>query len=279
LLSLFLIASVQGNVRSTSSSKINSMVREEKDKVRLVFSDLDGTLIHYPKKTPSIKHAADLLMIPTSSTGMRGIISQRTLVLTQEIRQKKTKFILVSGMRSTTLFNRLPFLPRADAYCAEGGGRIFYPVDTDDTEDGFIIKPMKYEGAKEAGVRPFRLVEDLEWRKMMESYAGKFVIDIPGSEQAVEPINVRDGELWKYARFLIEKGYVIDTKGYSSCFRVNKKQQNSLTEEDFLALLDGRVPIFDDLAKSVNLSCIDVYPSISGKKNWYVTVQQEFWII
>lgn len=82
-----------------------------------VFADCDGTLVHYPDKIPSSEDATHLLMLPPSSTGMRGIISHETLSLVQEIRQRgSAKMIIVSGMRSSTLFNRLPFLPRADAY-------------------------------------------------------------------------------------------------------------------------------------------------------------------
>ena len=37
------------------------------------------------------------------------------------------KLVLVSGARAQTLLQRLPFLPAADAYVCENGGRIFYP--------------------------------------------------------------------------------------------------------------------------------------------------------
>ncbi len=35
--------------------------------------------------------------------------------------------VLVTGARTATLLQRLPFLPAADAYVCENGGRIFYP--------------------------------------------------------------------------------------------------------------------------------------------------------
>jgi len=35
--------------------------------------------------------------------------------------------VLVTGARTATLLQRLPFLPAADAYVCEDGGRIFYP--------------------------------------------------------------------------------------------------------------------------------------------------------
>ena len=63
--------------------------------------------------------SSEILKLPPSSTGMRGVISGRTLSLTQDIRKKGVKMILVSGMRASTLFSRLPYLPRADAYAVE----------------------------------------------------------------------------------------------------------------------------------------------------------------
>lgn len=38
--------------------------------------------------------------------------------------------VLITGARTSTLLTRLPFLPAADAYVAENGGRIFYPDTT-----------------------------------------------------------------------------------------------------------------------------------------------------
>lgn len=38
--------------------------------------------------------------------------------------------MLITGARTSTLLTRLPYLPAADAYVAENGGRIFYPDTT-----------------------------------------------------------------------------------------------------------------------------------------------------
>lgn len=38
--------------------------------------------------------------------------------------------VLLTGARTATLLQRLPYLPAADAYVAENGGRIFYPDQT-----------------------------------------------------------------------------------------------------------------------------------------------------
>ena len=140
---------------------------------RIVFSDVDGTLVHYPahRRVGTDDDAggdavagddADAdgdadeeepieIRLPPSKTGTRGVISARTLSLCHRLRHgvgagvgddddggddddEGTRianggvpFVLVSGMRTTTLFQRLPYLPRADAYVSESGGRIFYP--------------------------------------------------------------------------------------------------------------------------------------------------------
>jgi hydroxymethylpyrimidine pyrophosphatase-like HAD family hydrolase len=244
-------------------------VSKEKADILVVFSDLDGTLIHYPNEIPKSRQ---MLKLPPSSTGMRGIISAKTLVLVQEIRQKGVKFVLVSGMRTSTLLSRLPYLPRADAYCTEAGGRIFYPTDDLSSKDVFVVKPQKYDGAVEKDLNPFGLVEDQEWRNRMEQDTGKFgsasLKDLASNPTKMPSLNERDGLLWDFARNLITKGYVLDTKGYSACFRVNKKQQTTVSDDEFQALLDGRVTPWSGLSTSVNLSCIDFYPATSGKKNW-----------
>lgn len=113
----------------------------------------------------------------------------------------------------------------------------------------------------------------MEWRSKMEKpnaagtdgYEGK---DGLGTEAKV-PVEERSGLLWNYALSLMDKGYVLDTKGYSTCFRVNRKQQTSITDEEFDALMTGKVPRPAGLGTSTNLGCVDFYPIESGKKNWY----------
>ena len=134
------------------------------------------------------------------------------------------------------------------------------------------MKPRKYNGAKEEELEPFGLVEDLVWRKKIEEFCGSFELDNPGSLASKQgrTMSERNGILWEFGKHLIEKGFVLDTKGYSSCFRVNKKQQVSVSDEEFESLKEGRMQLFSGLATSVNLNCVDIYPAISGKKNWYV---------
>lgn len=246
--------------------------------ISIVFSDLDGTLLHYPSKIPKSQPANQLLKLPPSSTGMRGIISSKTLCMVQDIRRRGIKFVLVSGMRTSTFLERLPYLPRADAYCTEDGGRIFYPVDdgstaSQSTHDAFVVKPKRYDGATKADLEQFAIMEDTGWRESIEELAGKYespsLSDLARGSRTKE-ISERDGLLWDFARSLSQEGFVLDTKGYSSCFRVNRKQQTTVTDEKFNLLLDGTIGAWNRLSSSINLSCIDFYPETSGKKNRYV---------
>ena len=169
--------------------------------IKVIFSDIDGSLLHYPteeeeevlKESNNDDDDYQILKLPPSATGMRGIISAETLRRCQEIRKKGVKLVLISGMRTSTLLGRLSYLPKADAYCTESGGRIFYPTDPlftaeegeNDAESPFPFRqatPLEYEGADPDDLRPFGLVEDMVWRKRMENEAAAGVEGYPGNE-------------------------------------------------------------------------------------------------
>jgi hypothetical protein len=97
----------------------NTMSKHEAADIRIVFSDVDGTLVHYPEESSSENEQAGnrILKLPPSATGMQGIISSRTLEYCRDLRRQNKKLVLISGMRTTTLLKRIPYLPRADAYC------------------------------------------------------------------------------------------------------------------------------------------------------------------
>ena len=92
---------------------------DEAADIRIVFSDVDGTLVHYPEESSSENEQDGnrILKLPPSATGMQGIISSRTLEYCRDLRRQNKKLVLISGMRTTTLLKRIPYLPRADAYC------------------------------------------------------------------------------------------------------------------------------------------------------------------
>jgi len=267
---------------------------------RIVFSDVDGTLVHYdhvPDAEDATTRTGDstsadqgtaatstILHLPPSSTGMRGVISARTLQLCRRLRNNHgTKLVLVSGMRTSTLIKRLPFLPRADAYASEAGSRIFYPVGLEDKKEedgsslqGVIITPQNYDGASDSDLMPFGIKEDTEWRAVMEAPEAAGKDGYSEDEQSLDTLSDRDGALWEFARILQSRGFAIDHKGYAACFRVNRKQQT--TEETkgsaFDALLRSSTP--DGLSCSVNLGCIDFYPKSSGKKNCCAYLARKF---
>lgn len=96
-----------------------------------------GTLVHYCDGDASLP---EVIPLPASATGRMARISLETLRLAAQVRSKGTKLVLVSGTRYSTFAKRLPYLPRADAYVIENGGRVFYPEekekDVGDEKDG-----------------------------------------------------------------------------------------------------------------------------------------------
>lgn len=279
------------------------------EQLKIVFSDVDGALIHYPKgqgeDVSPVDPANHILTLPPSATGMTGVISSLTLQSCRALREAGVKLVLVSGMRTSTLLNRLPYLPRADAYCPEAGGRIFYPTEPplaeDEADADFqpVWTPADFVGATAADLRPFGLREDRAWRKSVgaaggagkDGYAGNEIssdrlcdaedeeeeclIDYDNAfgfprQEEVIPLAQRRGALWDFARRLQDHhGLVLDTKSYSTCFRVNRKHQvgGPGGEGQFGALLGGAILVPPELAISTNLGCIDVYPASSGKRN------------
>lgn len=267
------------HIDKANTLKPSPEIKMSANSTNIIFSDIDGTLIHYPKHIHDLSEPGNkILYLPPSTTGMKGIISSKTLKLCQEIRRHgNSKLVLVSGMRTETLIKRLPFLPKADAYASEAGGRIFYPLTNLQNYNGGIIEPQEFDGALDTDLEPFSIEEDLEWREIMsridaagsDGYAGDAMDLFLHKSQYIDtiPIEERTGLLWDFARELQEQGFILDYKGYACCFRVNMKQQEQVPEKDFLSLSDLDVTA-NGLGSSVNLGCIDFYPIQSGKKNW-----------
>mmetsp|Transcript_46521 Transcript_46521/g.140949 ORF Transcript_46521/g.140949 Transcript_46521/m.140949 type:complete len:298 (+) Transcript_46521:563-1456(+) len=210
---------------------------------------------------------------------MRGIISTDTLRLCHKLRSSHgSKLVLVSGMRTTTLLKRLPFLPRADAYASEAGSRVFYPVNLakEASYQGTIIRPERYDGVSDSDLASFGIKEDMEWRAKMELRNAAGGDGYVQRDRDVDVLSRRSGLLWDHARRLESKGFVIDFHGYAACFRVNRKQQkeDQTKGEAFDALLKSSPP--EGLACSVNLGCIDFYPEASGKKNCCAYLAHKF---
>ena len=105
----------------------------------------------------------------------------------------------------------------------------------------------------------------------MQSYL--YDNEAPNDYENDLPLKDRKGKIWGLANQLVAQGWVIDTVGYSTCFRVNYNSQDSAIKsfEEF-EKLSSIVDSDKYITSSVNLGCIDFYPTPSGKKNWYVYI-------
>jgi len=271
-----LVRTIRGGGNTDYLQAQRTTMKETTKLVNIVFSDVDGTLVHYPDEVEDNQPGNKIVYLPASSTGMRGIISSKSLELCQKLRrQERVKLVLVSGMRTSTLIKRLPYLPKADAYCSEGGGRIFFSI-ANPNDDEVVVTPVPFDGASEQDLEPFGLREDETWRLKMsiggagdDGYIGDAMDVFLGKQEDVDvvPLKDRQGALWNFAKDLEEKSFVIDYTGYSNCFRINMKQQTQVSDEEFNALKYTNVSDLG-LDSSVNLGCIDFYPKTSGKRNW-----------
>lgn len=77
----------------------------------------------------------EVVPLRASATGRMGRISVETLRLAARVRSKGAKLVLISGVRYSTFAARLPYLPRADAYVIENGGRVFFPKSNVDVSE------------------------------------------------------------------------------------------------------------------------------------------------
>eukprot|EP01082_Thalassiosira_pseudonana_P003932 g2661.t1 g2661 contig12:565928-567211(+) len=302
-------SSVSTSIRVENSDDMDMPTATASSFKHVVFSDVDGTLVHYPEhlqKGGDDSESDDgdndaMIFLPPSKTGTRGVISTRTLQLCHRLRHGVTTtsegsfdnqqqrainggvaLILVSGMRTTTLFQRLPYLPRADAYVSESGGRIFYPRlvsneqasvgdgEVDGEVKDLIINPVTFQGIHPFDSTPYTLVEDMRWRNQIsrQNAAGSDGYNDQANTPQ-QPTEERKGMVWEFAQQLKKQGYVLDTHGYATAFRINRKMQSthSATFDAFLEKCANREGIPDELGCSTNLGCVDIYPAMSGKKN------------
>ena len=238
-----------------SPAKLLAAAPQGPPAIGAIFSDMDGTIVHYPEAqaehgswgetSPSGRglqftaadtgEEAEILLLPPSvSTGVQGLISFRTLQLVRDIRARGVKFVVISGCRFATMMTRLPWLPASDAIVMENGGRIF------------LRDP--------AGLCTTALVEDMAWRARMDHAAG------PAAQDKLKP-EAREGVLWDFYRRLAAEGWKLDTTSYTTMFRL--KTKGAKTEADLQRVL-REVP--DGIKCSVNLGCTDFYPAGSGKE-------------
>lgn len=183
---------------------------------------------------PTISHHH---LTTTAKKGAQGVISLATLRMYASLRELGVRLVVVTGARTATLLARLPFIPAADAYVSEGGGRIFYPAS----------------GAGLPTAAP--LVEDLMWRQRHVTTAG------PSGQDGIPP-QERAGSLWAFFAQLqalgadSPRGLKADALSYTTAFRL--KGAPEAVDAALKELPDG-------LATALNLGAADVFPATSGK--------------
>ncbi|CAM9816863.1 unnamed protein product [Hapterophycus canaliculatus] len=215
--------------------------------IRCLFSDIDGTLVHYYEDEAAAPGPPEVLPLPASATGRKARISTETLKLAARVRTSGSRLVLVSGTRYSTFVNRLPYLPRADAYVIENGGRIFYPKRERGSGGGGggggsgdgvggVGGASSCEAAGEEAQEEesavgdatltahaaAALTEDLKWRETMEGATG------PASQDTKAPGD-REGPLWDLYRKAVSEGFEVDTNTYYTMIRIKVKTGSSKT--------------------------------------------------
>jgi hydroxymethylpyrimidine pyrophosphatase-like HAD family hydrolase len=231
---------------------------EQHRRLRAVFSDLDGTLCHFPawfeehgsrivSKDPSTNMAVvesasgeqrDCRLLPSSTMG-DGVVSERSIDLVRQLREEGVLFIIVTAARKSTLQERLPLLPESDAACCETGSRVYLA-------DGTL---------------------DVEWTSRIEPICGPLDRELDVADRP-EP-------LWEFFRLLQARvtGLKCDSRSYYGCFRV-KTQGDATVDAALRAVIETELPESIDWA--MNLGCYDFYPRVSGKGNVVAYLQQKF---
>ena len=209
----------------------------------------DGTLLHYP--LPDEAPPADsVLYLPASKTGRKAIISKRTLQLAYSLRQRGVRLGLISGVRGTTFEQRLAYLPQADFYVVENGGRVFYPTPESLQQDQGSDRPVGPEFST--------LSEDMQWRQQLVDVCG------PPSNDALDAAD-RQGPLWDLYRSLIGEGWKVDTASYYTMLRVVTDEKSS--DRDSAALTKRMTSLPSNMAVASNMGFVDITPRASGKKH------------
>eukprot|EP00798_Chlamydomonas_sp_ICE-L_P014687 gene14687-20726_t len=157
--------------------------------LRILFSDIDGTIMH----DPSSQDRDAVLVTPPSASGRQGEISTTTFHKVAKVRSQGVRFCVITGARLSTLLMRLAFLPAADAFVCENGGRIFYPGSKLPTVALNILTHYKH---------PY---------------------------QPLSP--ACQGTLWTWYKKLLEEGWKLDANGYTTSFRVHGNKNGKTIEE------------------------------------------------
>lgn len=225
-------------------------------RVDVLFSDLDGTLVHYPKDfaayaeivseddgagVATIRYSATgatrECVVLTSLTGGKSYISRETVALVARLREMGVAFVIITGARSSTYLQRRPALPDADFEFCENGGRML------------------------AGGR---LVP--EWSDTFAAQVGPIAERVAILPDGLPEHKDREGTLWDLHREMVAGGWHVDARDYNTNFRVDVAKSEGKSVDDFFQAVQGKLrPL--GLATSFNLGKADIYPAASGKAN------------
>lgn len=214
--------------------------------LKIIFSDIDGTLAHYPAHFQNFGEIVEEDMtklravyrdiesgerrecnVLASMTAGNAYVSWKTIELVRQIRAKGVKFVLISGARTSTFLKRLPYLPKADMGIAENGGRIY--------EDEKL---------------------DKDWANRFYEVTGDIETNIAPEE--------RKGLLWDWYRRLKAEGWHTDARDYYANFRVDLKKSSDKTAKD----MEEIIKILPrEITSTYNLGKADFYPAVCGKGN------------
>lgn len=222
--------------------------------LKAIFSDLDGTLVHFPvwfeahgvrmKHRDDVHHRAVVVdaqgeerpcrLLPRTTMG-DGVVSDRSVELVSQLRKQGIMFVIVTGARKSTVLERLQFLPDADVVVGESGSRIYIHGELDEA-----------------------------WEQRMRPICGPLEREVDVSQRP-EP-------LWIFCRALQSAGLNVDTRAYYGCFRVDTK--GDAQKEALLRKLMQEMP--REIEWAMNLGKFDFFPATSGKKNAVEYLQQRY---
>lgn len=213
--------------------------------MKILFSDIDGTLAHYQHdfheygeileedeahhravyRDKESREVRECTILPASTPIGNAYVSKKSIELVKQIRSRGFLFALITGARNSTFLMRLPYLPEADIAISENGGRIY--------DHGVL---------------------DLEWASRLESVTGPLETDFLPEK--------RPGALWNLYWSLILAGWIIDARNYSANFRIDFKVNPNKTIRDIEAVISSLPP---EITSRTNLQKYDFYPTLSGK--------------
>jgi len=265
---LFCILLFLASLSMMNGDTTNNMILSNMKQIKCIFSDLDGTLCHFERDT--IKHGVKTTenkemctaivrnkdgqtracrLLPASTMG-NGTVSERTIELVGKLRAHGVKFVIISGARTTTIQERLPFLPLVDAVACETGSKIFYPPDS-------TTEPVKASS----------WMMDEEWSKRFEKVTGPLNTDTPAVS--------RQGTLWDLFREMKALRLDPDARGYYGCFRVKCRSPESL---EILSGIISDSHKLDSMgiAHAMNLGMYDFFPKSAGKGSTVRYLQQKW---